>query len=275
METTAFCDAACVFCPYPTMKRSKGTMSMEMFKKIIDEAATLPLIDHITFTGLGESLLDKHLVERIRYTRSILPNVRIDMFTNGSQLTEEKIDELFDAKLSVLYVSLNGTNARKRKEIMYPHKPGYDDYDQVCAMIDYAVAKYKREGGTVVMAKAIVSKDLFEIGDQEKFIERWNGIWEQGGNAFMHLEGNWAGAVWKARTTQTTPCSRALGMIMVLWDGRVSACCFDGEGEEILGDLKTQGLREMYNAPRATDFRLAHHEGRREEIPLCAGCTAI
>ena len=59
------------------MKRPKGTMSMELFTKIIDEATTLPLIDHITFTGLGETLLDKHLIARIRYTRQKMPAVLI------------------------------------------------------------------------------------------------------------------------------------------------------------------------------------------------------
>ena len=77
------------------------------------------------------------------------------------------------------------------------------------------------------------------------------------------------------RVVPTQSCARAFGQIMVLWDGRVSLCCFDGEGDEILGDLKTQTIREVYNAGRALEIRTAHAEGRRGEIPLCRNCTSI
>jgi hypothetical protein len=62
---------------------------------------------------------------------------------------------------------------------------------------------------------------------------------------------------------------------MVLWDGRVSLCCFDAEGAVILGDLKTQTLREVFGGDKAVGIRLAHVEGRRQELPLCNTCTAI
>jgi hypothetical protein len=105
----------------------------------------------------------------------------------------------------------------------------------------------------------------------------FGGPTEMGGDAFLTLEGNWAGAVWKLRTKAvlTQACSRALGQIMVLQDGRVSLCCFDGDGREILGDLNHQTIREVFNGERATAIRLAHSEGRRNEISLCAGCTGI
>ena len=275
LEVTNICDAACVFCPYPSMKRPKGRMDMDLFRRLIDEAATLPLIDHITFTGLGETLLDKDLMERIRYTRSVMPHIMLDMYSNGSQLTDAKMDELIALRLSILYVSLNATRKEARQQIMYHHRPGYDDYDRVCAVLDYGIARYREKPVTKIMVKAIVSKDLMEVGEQEVFDARWNGRWDQGGNSFMHLEGNWAGAMYPVRVKPITPCSRALGQIMVLQDGRVSLCCFDSEGGEILGDLNVNTIREVFNGPKALGIRTAHSEGRRSEIPLCAGCTAI
>ncbi len=248
---------------------------MDLFERIIDEAAILPLIDHLTFTGLGETLLDKHLIERIRYTRLRMPHVLLDIFSNGSQLTPQKIDDLADAGLSVLYVSLNGVTKEKRQQIMYPHKPDYFDFDRVCAALDYGIAKYKAKPEMKVIVKTIVSKDLMEDGDQEIFDKRWNGRWDQGGNSFMHLEGNWAGAMTPSRIKMTNPCARALGEIMVLADGRVSLCCFDSEGKEILGDLNVSTIKEVFNGEKATKMRLDHWEGRRSTIPICANCTAI
>ena len=270
VETTNVCNADCVFCEYGKMSRPKGTMSMEMFRRIVDETATLPLVDHFTITGLGEPLLDRFLLDRIRYIRKVLPEIQLDIYTNGSFLRPAMTDSLIAAGLTTLYVSLNAVSVEKRWEVMKLH-----DFEEVMGYVRYAIAASHRSGHTQVIVKGIISKDLMENGDQEKFIDTFGGPSYMGGNAFLHLEGNWAGAVWPMRAVMKQPCSRALNQIMILQDGRVSLCCFDGDGREILGDLNFQTIREVFNGPKATGIRLAHSEGRRNEIALCAGCTGI
>lgn len=266
LETTNVCNADCVFCPYGKMKRSKGTMGWDLFKRIVDDAVEIPVIDHYTITGLGEPLLDRFLARRVAYIRSRLPHVMIDLYTNGTFLRKPIVDQLYEAGLTVLYVSLNATNSRKRIQVMK-----LDDFDVVVNNIEYALTKPNWK----VIVKGVMSKDLMEQGDNEAFASRWNGPFQAGGNAFLHLEGNWAGAMWPVRLQATDPCQRAFGQIMVLWDGRVSLCCFDSEGDCILGDLNQQSIKEVYNGPTAFNIRNAHHEGRRQEIPICSGCTGI
>jgi hypothetical protein len=250
------------------MKRQRGTMEMDLFHKIIDEAVSIPIVEQVTLTGLGEPFLDKNLVERVKYIRKKMPGIEITVFSNGSYLTEEKSRELRDAGLSILYVSLNAVNKKARQEIMK-----LDDYETVTEQLHKAM----EIGGDKmkVIVKAIVSKDLMQVGESDKFSDNWGGPYNEGGSAFLHLEGNWAGDMWPMRVKPTAPCSRALKQIMVLWDGRVSLCCFDGEGKEILGDLKTQTIREVFNGEKATGIRLAHVQGRRGELPLCETCTSI
>lgn len=268
IETTNVCQAACVFCTYPTMRRPKGVMDPALFQRIIRDAAQIPLIDHITLTGLGETLLDRHLLSRLRYVREVMPAVTLDLYTNGNKLTRAIVDDLIDAGVTTLYVSLNAVRPEQRRVIMK-----LDDFERVTEVCQYAVQA--GEGKMAVVVKAVAAKDLMEVGDAEVFEAQWGGFADKGGAAFLHLEGNWAGQAWKMRTMPTQPCHRALSQIMVLWDGRVSLCCFDGEGEMILGDLKTQTLREVYNSAAYVAVREAHAEGRRAEIPLCAGCTGI
>jgi MoaA/NifB/PqqE/SkfB family radical SAM enzyme len=282
IETTNVCQADCVFCPYTQMKRPKGTMALDLFEKIVDEAATIPAIEMLTLTGLGETLLDRHLVARIRYARRVLPpGVSIDLYTNGNLLRPATTDALIAAGLDVLYVSLNATTAEKRREIMH-----LDDYDAVIGYITYAIAAFDRAAAARglssdrktcrVIVKGIASKDLMEVGEHEQFMQAWGGDWAKGGAAYLHLEGNWAGSVGqRMRTKPKQACGRALSQIMVLWDGRVSLCCFDAEGAVILGNLHRQTIREIYNGQPALGIREAHHEGRRGELPLCATCTAI
>lgn len=242
-------------------------MDMALFRKIIDEAATLERIDHYTLTGLGETLLDRFLYDRVAYLRKKVGNDMVDLYTNGTFLTSDRVNLLRDAGLTVLYVSLNAVRAEQRKAVMR-----LDDFDVVCKQLDYAIAN---RGEMKVIVKAVVSKDLFECGDSEEFQDRWGGPWNEGGHAFLHLEGNWAGAMYPVRMTPTKACGRALGEIMVMWDGRVSLCCFDGEGEVVFGDLNHQTIRAVFDGEMAMNYRKAHAEGRRGELKLCATCTAI
>lgn len=273
LETIAVCNAKCVFCPYPTMKRPRGLMTMPLFSKIVEEAVGLDRIESITLTGLGETLMDRHLIERIKLVRQMSKrSILVDLYTNGSYLTNRMIDDLLSAGLDVLYISLNASRADRRKEIM-----GLADYDYVKRQARYAIDRFGRfpSGQPRVLVKAVMSKDLMEGDDHEAFLAEWGGDFRHGGNAFLHLEGNWAGAVWPVRIRPTTACSRALSQIMVLWDGRVSLCCFDGEGDVVLGDLNSQTIREVFAGETAVKIRQAHVDGRRGELPLCGTCTAI
>lgn len=262
LETTAVCDAHCVFCPHDQMQRAQGTMDLALSRRIVEEAATIPVIDHLSFVGLGEPLLDRFLVQRIAHARAVMPAIRIDVTTDGSFLRPKMTDALIAAGLSHLNVSLNATNRRSRHAIM-----GIDNFDQVVEYIEYARAA--GAGTMTVTVKGIQEKDLMEGGEPEVFLLRW------GADAFLHQEGNWAGTMRPVRVTPTLPCRRALEQIMVLWDGRVSTCCFDAEGARIFGDLKTQTLRDVYSGELAVAFRLAHVHGRRADLRLCNTCTAI
>lgn len=284
IETTNVCQADCCFCPYSVMQRPKGTMDLALSKRLLDEAATIPAVELVTFTGLGETLLDRHLVERVRYARRVLPpGVKIDLYTNGSLLRPKTTDALIEAGLDVLYVSLNAMSAEKRREIMH-----LDDFDTVVGYTHYAIDAFERTARAEglgppmhrnrrrVIVKGIASKDLMEVGEHEAFQDAWGGDHVKGGSAYLHLEGNWAGSVGAAmRTKPRAACHRALTQIMVLWDGRVSLCCFDAEGAVILGDTNTQTLREIYASPKALGIREAHVNGRRGELELCRTCTAI
>lgn len=265
LETIAVCNAACQFCPYPTMKRKRGVMSQELFEKIIRDAADIKLISQVSFQGLGEPLLDGKIVERIRLVNKLRKGWETTMFTNGSRLTVQKALDLEKAGLSVLYVSLNAIEPRQRSEIMK-----LNDFNHVASVLDEVIERCRDMRVVMrVVVKAIVGHDWLAGEATEEFTRRW------GHRAFLHIEGNWAGQTWKMRRPRTDVCSRAVGQIMVLWDGRISLCCFDGEGEVIFGDLNTQTLKEAYSNPEWVKYRERHVSGQTAGLKLCDGCTRI
>jgi hypothetical protein len=55
-------------------------------------------------------------------------------------------------------------------------------------------------------------------------------------------------------------------------DGTVNVCCFDYEGQMLVGDLRTQGLGEILDGAPLRRIRALHASGRADELPLCAVC---
>lgn len=257
------------FCPYPTSQRMKGLMPMPLFRKIIDEAATIPQISQLCITGLGEPLLDPKLVERVRYARECLPGRFMDLYTNGSYLTPARFDALRDAGLSCISVSLNAVRADQRRDVM-----GLDDFERVCGYIEYGI---QHRGMVLLQVKAVVNGDSFNADDSAEFYKRWGAL-RAGGYGQTVWEGNWAGVNREAGPPRTLNenCHRALGQIYVTWDGRVTPCCFMPDADQVcLGDLKTQTIREIYNASGYVTFREAHDDRRGKDYDYCARCTAI
>jgi len=268
IETTTHCNARCVFCYYPHLKRPKGTMSMDLFKKIIDEIVDLRQITEMSFQGLGEPLIDSHIVSRVAYAHKKLPWMYMSMFTNGSLLTLGTAKMLNKAGLSRLYVSLNSNDTDQREQIM-----GLKDYETVsktCREILDANLDMK------VNVKAVVATDFFAGEPVREFERRWViGDIRECGRNHVHLEGNWGGHLWKARTVKNEGCQRALSQIMILWDGRVVLCCFDCEGENVFGDLNHQTIKEIYSNPIWVKYRELSFNNRRNEILPCRSCTGI
>lgn len=261
VETINVCNAACVFCPYPKMKRPKGTMSDALFEKIVNDAATIPFISELSFQGLGEPTLDRKIVDRIAFAKRQRKGWITTMYTNGHSLTDYLARDLERAGLNTLYVSINASTAAGRKSVMR-----LDDFDQVVVATRAAMGNSRT---MKVIPKGVVGMDIFAGQEVEDFKQAW------GPTAFLHLEGNWAGSTFDVRRAKEGACKRALQQIMVLWDGRVSLCCFDGEGEVIFGDLNTQTIREVYNGPEASRYREAHATGNRKGLFKCDNCTEI
>ena len=61
------------------------------------------------------------------------------------------------------------------------------------------------------------------------------------------------------------------GGLVVLQDGRVTACCVDHEGELDIGDARTDDLKALWNGETMRALRQAHVTGNLPDV--CARCT--
>jgi len=114
IETYNVCNLKCKMCPYPKMTREKVQMSMDLFKKIIDDVAQSN-ISQICLHLYSEPLLDTMLFERIKYVKS--KGLWVEFASNGTILTQDKIDAIFDSGLDFINFSIDAATSGTYQKI--------------------------------------------------------------------------------------------------------------------------------------------------------------
>lgn len=248
LEITNHCNLYCTICPVnTTMRRSKGFMEADLFRKIIDENTDFDFV--LTFQW-GEPLLHPEVFDLVAYAAG--KGVRPMLTSNGTRLDPEKRARLLDCGLARITFSVDGdreTHERIR---------GYS-YDRLHADILALRGERDRAGSPLKIDVSMVVDET--TGEAlERYFADWKGIADR------------VQAIPKFTPRERTTACRELwrGTAVVLWDGRVSVCCADSEGAAIIGDARETPLQEIWNGPEMRTFRRAHVEGRFPR--LCAFC---
>jgi len=81
-----------------------------------------------------------------------------------------------------------------------------------------------------------------------------------------------ADGAWVVKNKLDDNCWKMWHSCVVTWDGRVVPCCFDKDAHHVLGDLRKNSFREVWNSDAYRDFRagLLHDRGGLE---MCRNCS--
>ena len=107
IEPTVACNLDCITCFRNAWDQPIGRMTEETFERIFAGLKELDPVPSVYFGGIGEPLFHVKTIEWIRRIKREL-DVKVELITNGTILTEKKSRELIDAGLDVLWVSLDG-----------------------------------------------------------------------------------------------------------------------------------------------------------------------
>lgn len=268
VESSTACNASCVFCVRPNMKRKGGVMKDWLFEKILAEAHDFkPHLNHIALFYMGAPLIFPRLFQWMQRLRE--EQFQTSIFTNALGLTPEISSKLvsFSDIITDVVFSLNAVDSMTYQEIM-----GID-YDTVRSNVAGFI---KKNDGKI---KVSVHSVLFS--KSQPFIHRWAETWQDLFPDMPLTPGvmlNYAGLIHDElehrADEQHAPaiCSR-LWHISILWDGRVNLCCMDPEGQVVLGDVKENTLSEIFHGELPTHYREMHNQGRFSELPLCKDCN--
>jgi Radical SAM superfamily/Iron-sulfur cluster-binding domain len=258
IESTNICNAKCVFCPRDEMHRRQGVMDMDLFKKIVDECATLG-ITHVRVHNYGEPFLDRQLVEKVRYAKE-RGIKEVGMISNGSLITEELARGMIEAGLDAINISVDASG----KEVFERTRLNLD-YDTVIGNVR-TLARLRKESGRTHPKLILSFVRQNNSADEQAFIREWSQVADKIHITDLH---NWAGTL-NAKSDVNFPCYRLWLTFTVLWDGRVSLCCADFDGRHILGDLRTSTIAQVWNSPAYRAVRRQHLESGGPEI--CRSC---
>ena len=256
IESTNHCNFECSFCPHPTMERAKGFMREPTIKKLIDEASEMGF-KMLDLRNFGEPIMDKRIAGFASYARS-KGFTKIYIHTNGHLLTPKRLDEWGEGGITEVNLSLSP------KGEFGQTRPGIP------------VEKYFKNIESLVSGQPkflkILNVDYIRTGlstpEEEKEFELW--LKAIGIQKRIDIElHNWA----VGNDRDHFLCHRLWSSITVLWNGDVSLCCLDYEGDYNLGNLgdgATENLSEVINSPLYTEIRKNHLAGKFLE--KCASC---
>jgi radical SAM protein with 4Fe4S-binding SPASM domain len=91
IEINHHCNLACTYCPNSTTERkSKGEMSIDQFRTILNQLSDINYEGRITYHFYNEPMLHPELENFVKLSKEILPKTLSELFTNGMFLDEER-----------------------------------------------------------------------------------------------------------------------------------------------------------------------------------------
>ena len=264
LETNALCNAACNFCPYPTLERKGTKMPDALITKIIEDLRDIPptLPFQLSPFKVNEPFLDTRLFDVLAQINERLPNASLTLTTNASALTEKQVARLSGVRnLVYLWISMNDHRPAEYEATM---KLPYRRTLERMRMIHAA-----RASGSLAL-RIVLSRVGDGSADDLEFV-RWVKREFPLFEASVFQRGDWLSQV-------DTPTSPAPQVGCVRWfdlsitaTGIVAHCCMDGEAKYPIGDVSRQHVLEVYNAPAYRKLR--EHTARRQEAERCNRCS--
>ena len=267
IEITNRCNLTCDFCH--GTKRPLGTMPPEDFRRIAEKlrGETSYLYLHV----LGEPLLHPQLKELLAIAGEL--GFRVCLVTNGTLLHKRR-EELLAAKslhkVSVSLHSFEGNGGagdlpaylQQVWEVCLP----LSERGVLCALRLWNEGTAPRLNGAV---EAFLSQRIGR--DVESLPRDARGNRTLRPNLFLERAERFGWPDLNAPESGANFCHGFTRQLAVLWDGTVTPCCLDSEGDIPLGNLLSQPLEEILQGERAVAMA-AGFAARNPTEELCRRC---
>ena len=284
VQTINRCNGKCGMCPYPNTVhlQPREVMDDALFSKVVDECVVED--DFFEFIPMvqNEPLLDIKLEERIaEFKQHAKPHQSVEIVTNGTALTPGRFEKLVHSGLDTITISLSALTQKT--------------YEKLIEGLSWAQVINNLEAVAVSPLRARINVFLRYVrqnGNESEF-RPFKKYWERRGLNVSNYEiNNRAGALdgyedrqpvksflfkrarkSMGRTILKGACPHAFGIMHVLTNGDVPLCANDWHNRHLLGNVREQSIREIYNSPQMNQYRDLMEQGRFNEIEACRECS--
>jgi radical SAM protein with 4Fe4S-binding SPASM domain len=267
LEVTNSCNLSCIMCKNPKMIRKKGFISLDLVKKIADEAIKIG-IEKIALYTTGESLLHKDIIKIIKIFKE--KNFYVYITTNATLFGKQiSIEEFLKSGIDSIKYSFDGLNKQEYESIRIngKYETVFENIKSVKKIRDELNIKTKLLMGIILNSNNLSYKEKF-IRKYGKYVDEilFSTISNQGG----HIK-NIDYAVSKQKFK---PCRQLWDRIVVTYDGKLVACCIDFESELIYDDITFSSFEKAWNNNKIQEFRREHIKHNFKKMTLCKGCDS-
>ena len=285
IEFTSACNAKCIMCPQPDMDRKKENMSFDVLNKIVKDCKGKPL-KKINLFWMGDSTVDKQMIEKIRIIRENLPKTKLYLSTNAQLLSEKRSRILLDENLlDVINFDIDGLNKNTFEGIRVKL-----DFDVVTSNVKYFL-NYKKNNNKKLPETRVTIIDMKPTKDEiEEFVKYWSPLADK---VDINHYNTWGGTQdelnydddhqdpkhqGKLNQSQNTAfdfaCTHPWEEMVIGADGRVGLCCLDHELHEQVGDVRESTIEEIWQGVKINEYREKQIALNYSSIKSCKDCNA-
>lgn len=278
IETSNICNARCTFCAYEFREKRPRIMGLSDFVRLLDRLHDYEGME-LSFTPVvGDPLLDRTLVRKIRLARQTGTVSSIAFATNLLGLGRHDVRELLLSGLSWMIVS---TSIGSRD--MYRRVYGVDKYDTAVNNLVTLLQTNKMLGEPVRIGVHLKCEkpfsQVYSSPDYQRIVKLYGSFLAIADDEdYM----NWTGLIddssapkgvgLRKITPRTEPCEQLYSGLQVYADGTVGLCrCVDVNAKLAVGNLFRQNLRSIWEGAEVKLLRDKWTNGIVPEI--CRTCT--
>ncbi|MBE6033261.1 MAG: radical SAM protein [Clostridiales bacterium] len=277
------CNLNCGYCIHALEKKERGYISdvvymdFELYRKCIDQMKFFKnKLKMLRFAAIGEPLLHKDIVKMVEYAKRAEIAESIDIVSNGTLLTNQLSDGLIEAGLSRLRISINGLS-----KAQYLNNTGQAiDFENMVENVTYF---YENRGNTKLYIK-IIDYMVDTKEERNQFYNCFLNICDE--IAIEHLTPTIEEIDYKKLSGKekldrphnekemiyTEICPQPFYLIQINPDGNVVPCC-SMKYPEILGNVKEENIKEIWNGERFNQLRNNLLKGVENATEVCRKCN--
>ncbi len=271
IQTRTGCNGACIFCPYSESAEHvpKGTMSDELFEKIVLEIAQYSMTRRISPYLMNEPFLDPKILDRARFIREKIPRAKISITTNGSKLTPEVVDNMFtNNPFDHIFISMQGIEKEPYESTMR----GSLKFEETKSNVEYLIRKRNEKDKKLKITITMVKTNLINV---DKAVAYWKSFGVEAKHTALENRGGNVkifGKINPGKPLHFKHCTRLFKQAYILFNGDMVLCCTDYYKTMVLGNVADSSIYAVWNSPRAVKIRQNFIKGDFSENPLCAKC---